>query len=96
LAGTPDTYKDCRSPVVNKSSSLDLFQYLRANKVGADLEQVVIYVGDYGRDHGGMLRYPDFGEGYEERFECNAPDGTGNGEVGKESWCTGNHRLQVH
>ena len=78
---------DYRQPRVNSSSALSLFHHLRAQKKGVELQQLVLYVGDFGRHYDGGMRFQDWGEGLEEIHECNIFSRDGHGESEGEAWC---------
>ena len=77
-----------RQPGVNSSSALGLFHHLRAQKGGVELLQLVLYVGDYGRDYGGGgLRFPSWGEGLEDKCVCDVQNNEGERKLEGEAWC---------
>lgn len=76
---------DFRKPIVNENSGLELFRYLRDRKQGVELETLVLEMGHWGRDYGGMMRDCGWGEGLEEKWECRV-DRKADGE-GEELKC---------
>lgn len=66
---------DFRQPIINATSSVGLFKYLRQLKEGVELKNLTLTVGDWGRDFGGGMRMSGWGEGLEEKWECFVVDG---------------------
>ena len=79
-----------RQPLVNTSAALSLFRYLRERKAGQELRHLTLYVGDWGREYGKMMKFQGWGEGREERYECNVVDRHGTGFLEERMWCDGN------
>ena len=79
--------EDYRQPSINSSSALTLFQYLRSQKKRVELQQLTLYVGDWGRDYGGGYRMPGWGEGLEDRYECSVLGDGGQRKLEGEAWC---------
>lgn len=69
----------CHHPLVNSSSALASFRHLRARKHGAELKQLTLYVGDWGRYYGNGLHINAWQEGRAEKYECS--DKTQPGEM---------------
>lgn len=76
-----------RKPLVNKTSSLCLFERLRSLKQGVALQHLKLVVGDAGREYSHMLRSPAWGESLAEVYECGVLDSGGDAEGDGQVWC---------
>jgi len=77
-----------RQPLMNLTSAHSLFAHFRAQKKGTELQQLILYVGDWGRDYGGGMRFQGWGEGLEEKYQCSVLNGDGQRKSEGEAWCT--------
>ena len=82
-----------RQPLVTEDSSLEIFNRLRSLKQGVELQNLTLYLGDFGRDYGHMLRLNGWGEDLAEAFECSVLDSEGKRKEEGEAWCK---RLASH
>ena len=76
-----------RQPRVNPASASTLFSRLRAQKTGVELQELIMYVGDWGRSYGGGLRMPVWGEGLGEKHTCSVLGSDGQRRPEGEAWC---------
>lgn len=76
-----------RQPLISKTAALDLFRQLRSQKHGRELQELVLYVGDWGRDYGGGMRFQGWGEGLEAKFTCSILHDGGQRNAEGVIWC---------
>ena len=83
-----------RQPLLNESSAMEVFRYIRSRKKGNELTSVTFCVGDWTRPWDGPLYFGDWLEGKRGKFSC----GTGSDfevlkheQVATEGdiWCKG-------
>ena len=76
-----------RQSRVNSSSALNLFNHLRTQKKALELQEMILYVGDWGRDYGGGMGMKGWGEGLEEKFRCSVLDSDDHRKPEGDTWC---------
>ncbi|CAO2649788.1 Nn.00g010800.m01.CDS01 [Neocucurbitaria sp. VM-36] len=79
-----------QKPWLEETIALELFEYMRENKVGDGLEQVTFWVGDWMRPWDGPLYFPSWVEGRRAKAVCTARVGNETEkcvfEVGERYW----------
>ncbi len=75
-----------REPILNTTSSLQLFKRLRSLKEGADLLQLRLSVGDVGREHSYEM-YSDWSDRLTKTYECSVYDSDGRRKEEGVAWC---------
>ena len=63
-----------RQPVFDAASETELFERLRGEKRGKELEMLTVTIGDWGRVFGGGQRITGWGEGFEKKWVCQVSD----------------------
>ena len=64
-----------RLPFINETTTLEVFKYMRANKVGNELSNVTFWGGDWTRPWDGPLYFPPWIENKRTKVVCTAKDG---------------------
>ena len=80
---------DYRQPIFHATSGTKLFEGLRQEKKGKELEKMTVTIGDWGRTFGGGLRITGWGEGLEESWVCKVNDDGKEGCEKVEEGCCG-------
>ena len=83
------TDADYRQPIFNATSGTKIFEGLRREKKGKELEKMTVTIGDWGWDFGGGLRITGWGEGLEEKWVCEVNDDGKEGCKKVEEGCCG-------
>ncbi|KNG48949.1 hypothetical protein TW65_04360 [Stemphylium lycopersici] len=72
-----------QKPYLNKTSALELFKHMRANKEGIELSEVTFWIGDWmTRPWESLVWGANFLDGRRAQVECHARD-----DVDMEDWC---------
>ncbi|KAF1831265.1 hypothetical protein BDW02DRAFT_474822, partial [Decorospora gaudefroyi] len=71
-----------QKPLLDDTSALKLFKYMRERKIGAGLDEVTIWVGDWTRAWDGPLYFPAWAEGIRAKVVCKAE-----ADVNMKDWC---------
>ncbi|KAJ9138196.1 hypothetical protein NKR23_g8623 [Pleurostoma richardsiae] len=76
-------------PLLNSTSSLEVFEFLRAHKVGGELTRVKFYVGDWSRPWDGPDYISPWIEGKKAWIECGITFGNGTRKGEADTFCWG-------
>jgi hypothetical protein len=75
-----------QQPYVTEKGGLEVFKYMRENKVGHELKNLTIFLGDWERGWDGPLSEPGWLEGKRAKVTCGLEGGS-KGEGGEKEVC---------